>query len=468
MRKPNIVFILLDDLGWRDLTCFGSSFYETPNLDQLSRQGMVFTDAYAAAPVCSPSRASLMTGRYPARVGVTDYIDSEKHIHPARGRLIDAPYIDHLPLGEFNLARALKESGYAAWHIGKWHLGGDGYEPQHQGFDVNIGGGHFGYPWRGYFSPWELPYLRAGDEDEYLTDRLTDEAIRLIRENRGGPFFLNLWHYAVHNPIQAKPEDADRFRRKAARLRLDQIDPFVEGEPFPTEHKKHLNVVRRTVQSNPDYAGMIYNLDWNIGRLVAALKECGQWEHTLFIFTSDNGGLATSEGSPTCNAPLAEGKGWMYEGGNRVPLFFVWPGVIPAGTTCRTPFSSPDLYPTVLEMAGLPAKPDQHLDGASFAPILRAEGQLDDHPVFWHYPHYGNQGGTPSCAVRLGYYKLIEFYEDGRLELYHLGEDISEVHDIASNHPDLVRYLRGKLRAWRSGAGAILPEINPDWDSMLK
>ena len=463
MTSPNILFILIDDMGWRDLTCYGSEFYETPNLDRLAAQGMTFHEAYASAPVCSPSRASFLTGKYPVRVGVTDWIDVGYRVHPARGRLIDAPYVHQLPLGEFNLARALKESGYTTWHVGKWHLGTEPFYPENQGFDVNIGGGHQGHPWQGYFSPWNLHNLEDGPEGEYLTDRLTDEAIQLIRAHTGGPFFLNLWHYAVHNPIQAKPEDILRFTEKSKRMGLDQINPFVEGEFFPTEHKRHLRVQRRVIQSDPGYAAMIYNLDWNTGRLIQALEEENLLEDTLIVFTSDNGGLATSEGSPTSNLPLAEGKGWMYEGGNRVPLFFVWPGVIPSEASCSTPFSSPDLYPTLLDLAGLPLRPVQHCDGFSFASLLRQEGEIKEHPVFWHYPHYGNQGGTPACAIRLGVYKLIEFFEDGRLELYHLGEDIGERRDISAQQPEIVQNLHSLLVDWRSGTGGILPLPNPDW-----
>lgn len=465
MSKPNVILILLDDFGWRDLACYGSEFYETPCLDALAAQGMIFTDAYAAAPVCSPSRASLLTGRYPARVGVTDWIDEGYRIHPARGVLIDAPYHHHLPLEEYNLARALKDAGYATWHVGKWHLGGGDFSPQYQGFDVNIGGGSQGHPWRGYFSPWELPNLPDGSQGEYLTDRLTEEAIRLIHSQRTGPFFLNLWHYAVHTPIQAKTEDVDRFTLKARQMGLDRVDPFEVGEYFPTEHKRHLRVTRRTVQSDPVYAAMIYNLDWNIGRLLQALKESGQAQDTVIAFTSDNGGLATSEGSPTCNAPLAEGKGWMYEGGNRVPLFFVWPGVIPAGVTTSVPFSSPDLYPTLLELAGLPLQTEQHCDGLSFTPLLQGGAAPEERPIFWHYPHYGNQGGTPACAVRLGEFKLIEFFEDCHLELYDLSRDIREQENIAAQQPAKTRELHELLVAWRTRIKGKLPQPNPHWKS---
>ena len=463
MAHPNIIFILLDDFGWRDLACYGSQFYETPNLDLLASQGMTFSQAYAAAPVCSPSRASFLTGRYPARIGVTDWIDPTGKFHPLRGRLVDAPYLDHLPLEEFNLARAFKAAGYTTWHVGKWHLGTQDYYPQHQGFDVNIGGGHQGHPWQGYFSPWNLEKLENGPPGQYLTDRLTDEAIHLIRSHQGGPFFLNLWHYAVHTPIQAKMEDISRFAQKASEMGLDKINPYKAGEFFPIQSKRHLRIQRRIVQSDLAYAAMIYNLDWNIGRLLQVLKEVGILEQTLIVFTSDNGGLATSEGSPTCNAPLSEGKGWMYEGGNRVPLFFVWSGVIPAGTTCDTPFSSPDLYPTLLELAGLPSRPEQHCDGLSFTHVLRHESEISPRPIFWHYPHYGNQGGTPACALRFGRYKLIEFFEDGHLELYDLQDDISEQHDLAASQEEVARELQALLDAWRTGVSGKLPAPNPDW-----
>lgn len=323
-QRPNFLFILIDDLGWRDLSCYGSTFYETPGLDRLAAEGMTFTDAYAACPVCSPTRASLLTGRYPARVGVTNYIGGH-----STGRLIDAPYIRQLPLEEYNLARALKAGGYVTWHVGKWHLGEAPFYPQHQGFDVNIGGCHYGHPYKGYFAPWQIEHLPEGPDGEYLTDRITDEAIRLIRNHDGSkPFFLNLWHYAVHTPIQAKPEDIERFSRKAEAMGLDKQQALVEGEHFPTDQKRHLRVMRRIIQSDPGYAAMVWNLDWNIGRVLDALRETAQLDNTVVIFTSDNGGLATAEGSPTSNRPLAEGKGWMYDGGTREPLIVRYPRLI--------------------------------------------------------------------------------------------------------------------------------------------
>jgi arylsulfatase A-like enzyme len=464
MKPPNIIFLLVDDLGWRDLSCYGSEFYETPNLDRLAADGITFSDAYAACPVCSPTRASILTGKYPATVGVTDWIDWGNWVHPARGKLIDAPYIDHLPLGEINLAQALKGGGYSTWHVGKWHLGGKAYYPEKHGFEVNIGGCEWGAPLNGYFSPYDIPGLENGSEGEYLTDRLTDEAIRLVENNSSKPFFLNLWFYTVHTPIQAKPEHITKFIAKAGEMGLDKIDPFEVGEPFPTEHKAHLNVTRRNVQSDPVYAAMIYSLDENIGRLLEALERTGQAENTVVIFTSDNGGLATAEGSPTSNAPLAEGKGWMYEGGTREPLLVRWPGIIKPGT-CPIPVTSPDFYPTILEIVGLPPKPEQHIDGISLLPLLKGANSIEREAIFWHYPHYGNQGGTPGSSIRVGDYKLIHFFEDDRLELYNLRADISEDINLAGELPDLAEKLRAQLAGWRQRIEAKIPEVNQDYQT---
>ncbi|SEN27595.1 sulfatase [Paenibacillus sp. OV219] len=455
-KKPNLLFILIDDMGWKDLGCYGSTFYETPNLDRLAAEGMRFTDAYAAAPVCSPTRASIMSGKYPANVGVTNWIGGQ-----TAGKLIDAPYIKHLPLQEKSVAFALKEQGYRTWHVGKWHLGGQQYYPDKHGFDFNIGGCSWGMPLNGFFSPYGIETLEEGPDGEYLTDRLTDEAIQLIRQNDETPFFLNLWHYAVHIPIEVSAELTDRFAEKARVLGLDQLEAFVEGEPFPCEHKQHLRVQRRILQSDPAYAAMIYNLDWNIGRLIEALEETGQLEDTVIVFTSDNGGLATAEGSPTCNSPLQEGKGWMYEGGVREPLIVRWSGVVKSGSVSEIPVTSPDFYPTLLEMAGVDLLPEQHEDGVSLVPLLKGAESLGRDNLFWHYPHYGNQGGTPGSSVREGDYKLIEFFEDGRLELYNLRTDLSEEHNIAKQQPELAERLHQKLRGWRERIEAEIPVGNP-------
>lgn len=459
-KQPNIVFILIDDMGWKDLSCYGSEFYETPNIDKLAAEGMRFTDAYAACPVCSPTRASMMSGKYPARVGVTDWIGAH-----ARGRLIDAPYIDHLPLEEKSLAKALKEGGYNTWHVGKWHLGKKEYYPDKHGFDINIGGCHFGHPWHGYFSPYHIENLSDGPEGEYLTDRLTDEAIGLIKNNKNKPFFLNLWHYTVHTPIQAKEKDVEYFKKKAEILGLDKVLAIEEGENYPCCHKKNQRVQRRVVQSDPEYAAMIYNLDWNIGRLLQSIEEAGQAENTVIFFTSDNGGLTTSEGSPTCNAPLSEGKGWMYEGGVREPLIVKWPGRIAPSSICSEPVTTPDFYPTILEMGDLSLIPEQHTDGVSFMAALLGDQNFERGPIYWHYPHYGNQGGTPGSSVRKGDYKLIEFFEDGRLELYNLRGDIEEEKNLAKDMPELAEEMHQLLIKWREDVEAKIPLPNPDYEA---
>jgi arylsulfatase A-like enzyme len=458
MARPNIVFILMDDLGWRDLGCYGSEFHDTPNLDRLAADGMRFTDAYAACPVCSPTRASILTGRYPARIGVTNFIGGR-----ARGRLLDAPYVDHLPRTNRTLAAALQHAGYRTWHVGKWHLGGEPYWPEKQGFDVNVGGCHWGMPMNGYFSPWGIPTLDDGPAGQYLTDRLTDEAIHLMQQDHDTPFFLYLAYYAVHIPIQAKEPHVRRFAAKAARMGLATVDPFEDGGPFPCEHKKHLRIVRRRVQSDPAYAAMVWAVDENVGRLLGALDAAGQAGNTVVVFTSDNGGLATAEGSPTCNAPLAEGKGWMYEGGTREPLIVRWPGAVRPGTVSSVPVTSPDFYPTILEAAGVDPVPEQHCDGKDLVPLLRGEPGFEHPPLYWHYPHYGNQGGTPGSSIRCGPHKLIEFFEDERLELYDLAEDPGEEADLAGDQPDRAAEMHDMLVRWRARVHARIPEPNPDY-----
>ncbi len=453
-------------MGWRDLSCYGSSFYETPTLDRLAAQGMRFTEAYAAAPVCSPTRASLLTGKYPARLGITNYIHKGDG---AAGRVLDAPFVRELALTETAIAKPLHAAGYATWHVGKWHLGDEPFWPHAHGFDINIGGCQMGHPWNGHFSPYNIPTLPDGPDGEYLTDRLTDEAINLLREHHATgtekPFFLNLWHYTVHTPIQAPEPLVGKYREKASALGYDRIDPIEEGDYFPMAHKKHQRIQRRKLQSDPVYAAMVENLDTNIGRLLAVLDETGQAENTVILFTSDNGGLATAEGSPTCNAPLNEGKGWMYEGGMREPLIAYWHGVTPPGALCDVPITSPDFYPTLLEIAGLPPLPEQHTDGMSFLPLLRGETpeSLQNRPLFWHYPHYGNQGGTPGASVRQGDWKYIAFYEDGRGELYHLPSDISENKNQITEQPQITHRLQSLLHEWQATVSAVPPTPNPDW-----
>lgn len=468
MAKTNIVFILVDDMGWMDLSCQGSNFYETPHIDRLAAEGMRFTDAYAACPVCSPTRASILSGKYPARLGLTHFIASGNEAHQQGafpiGKLLGVPYVPYFSTDETSLATALRESGYATWHAGKWHLGSREYYPDRHGFDVNIGGCHYGSPQppNGYFAPWNIENLEPKEGDHYLDNRLGDEAARLIRDHDPAqPFYLNYCPYLVHAPIQAMPEKIAKYEARAKALGLDQIKAIEEGERFPTEHAKDQRVQRRIIQSDPVYAAMVEHLDDNIGKILAALDEKGITENTLIVFTSDNGGLATAEGSPTCNAPLSEGKGWMEEGGVREPLLVRWPARIKPGSESNAVVTSPDFYPTLLEACGLPPRPDQHVDGKSFLPAL--EGRPHDRgSIFWHFPHYANQGSTPGCSVRRENWKLIEFFEGG-VVLYDLASDLGEKHDLSAQHPERTRELLAELHAWQEEMHALKPAPNPDW-----
>lgn len=462
-QKTNVITILMDDMGWTDLSYCGSNFYESPNIDRLRSQGMSFTRAYASCPVCSPSRASFLTGKYPATLGVTNWIGYGT-VHPTKGKLIDAPYIKHLPDGEYTIAAALKDAGYDTWHVGKWHLGKEEHYPEKFGFDVNLGGCFWGKPRDGYWMPCHIPTLPDGPEGEYLTDRLTDEAINLVK-NRDPekPFFLNLWYYDVHIPLQGKPEHIAYFEEKIKRMGLDKKETFAIGDYYPIENRKAERITRRLFHSDPVYAAMIYNTDWNIGRLLSVLEEEGLMDNTLILFTSDNGGLATSKGSPTCNAPAREGKGWVYDGGTRVPAFAVWKDHIRPGSSCDTPISTPDYYPTILESLGLPLCPEQHCDGVSLKNLLEETGNLPERPLFWHYPHYAEHGGTPGASVIYGNYKLIKFFEDMRLELYDLINDPSEDHNLRDEIPEKAEELHTMLQNWMDSVNALLPEKNPEY-----
>jgi arylsulfatase A len=435
--RPNIVLILADDLGWADLGCYASTFHETPNLDRLARTGMRFTNAYAACPVCSPSRAAIMTGKYPARLHLTDWLPGRPD-RPSQ-RLLRPDIRQQLPLEEFTLAEALKPSGYATASIGKWHLGGPPFWPDRQGFDVNVGGTETGSPPGGYFG-FKTPTMTARSGDEYLTDRLTDEAVAFIERNRDRPFFVYLPHYAVHIPLQAKPGTPAKFEAKS---------------------------VSGSTQTNSIYAAMLESLDEGVGKILKTLGELKIADRTVIVFTSDNGGLSVKEGPntpATSNAPLRAGKGYLYEGGIRVPLLIRWPAVTEPGSVCAVPVSGQDLYPTALEIAGMKPAPGRVIDGESLIPLLKRDGGLRRDALFWHYPHYSNQGGRPGGAIRQGNLKLIESDEDGRLELYDLGRDPGERHDLAAARPDETARLRNLLRDWRVSVAAQMPRPNPAFD----
>jgi arylsulfatase A-like enzyme len=448
--RPNIVFVLADDFGWKDLACYGSTFHQTPAIDSLAANGMRFTDAYAACNVCSPTRASIMTGKFPARLHLTDWL-------PGRGdmpsqKLNRPTIIQNLPLEEVTLGEAFKQAGYATGFFGKWHLGSEQFFPDKQGFDVNIGGCALGHP-PSYFSPYKIPTLPDGPAGEYLTDRLTDEVIKFIEAHKSGPFLVYLSHYAVHNPQQAKPELVKKYTEKAAAL-------SPAGPEFITDLGRQV----RQIQNRPIYAAMVESLDQSVGRITKKLAELGLEQNTIVVFTSDNGGLSTSEGTSTSNLPLRMGKGWNHEGGIREPLIVSWPAVIKPGSTCTEPMISTDYYPTLLEAAGLPARPTQHVDGMSILPLLKG-GTMPQRPLFWHYPHYSNQGGPPSGAVRLGDWKLIEWYEDGQVNLYNLKDDIGEHNDLAAKMPEKAAELRRMLADWRTSVDAQMPTVNPAYNS---
>lgn len=461
IERPNIIFFLIDDLGWMDLGYSGSTFYETPNVDALAASGMVLTNAYAACPVCSPTRASIMSGKYPARMNTTDWFGApqpdaiasgESNHRTNRKPLLPAAYVPHLPLEEVTIAEALQANGYATGFFGKWHLGEDpSLWPDAQGFDVNVGGWTSGSPHGGYFAPYRNPRLEQGPDGEHLPARLANEAAAFISANRDQPKFVMFSMYSVHTPLQSPDDDTEYFREKSDAAGLENH--------WTTQGDREV----RMVQNHAVYAGMVKAMDDAVGRVVRAVEEAGELDRTLFVFFSDNGGLSTSEGSPTSNAPLRAGKGWLYEGGIREPCIIAWPGRITAGSTSDQLVISNDFYPTLLEAAALPLDHDQHVDGVSLMPILRGQTErLERSTIFWHYPHYGNQGGSPGSAVRDGDWKLIRFFESGRNpELYNLAEDIGESDNRFEAEPIVAVRLNALLDEWLNNVDAQYPTPNP-------
>lgn len=437
--RPNVILIIADDLGGTDLGCYGSRYHQTPHLDQLAAEGVRFAQAYASAPVCSPTRAALLTGRYPARLGLTDWL-------PGRPDRSDQPLLrpqlpQQLPLAETTLAERFQKAGYATAHVGKWHLGGTGFGPLEQGFERNIAGDETGTP-LSYIAPFGregrmMPGLEQAEPGEYLTDRLTAEAVRFIQDKKDSPFFLYLAHYAPHTPLTARPDLQQKW----------------EGRDRPQNPG---------AQSNAIYAAMVESVDESVGRIRRTLAELGLSEKTLVIFTSDNGGLATAEGPrtpSTSNAPHREGKGFLYEGGIRIPLIAHWPGVVAGGRVVETPVSSYDLVPTLADLCGL--GPVDQVDGINTAPAWRGTAEVPERTLFWHYPHYSNQRARPGGAIRKGNLKLIEFYETGRRELFDVAQDRSESRNLAAERPDVVEALAAELVAWRQSVGAARMTPNP-------
>jgi len=453
-QPPNIVLFLIDDLGWMDLGCQGSTYYQTPNIDQLAAQGVRFTDAYAACGVCTPTRAAILTGKYPARLLMTNWTPDGRW--DPRSRLSEARFLRDLPLEEVTIAEALREVGYRTASIGKWHLGGPPFSlPEHHGFDINIGGhahgapGDYFYPYQG---DWPIPStsLRAtwnvlpdGQPDEYLTDRLTDEAVKFIRDSHDQPFFLYFPHYAVHTPLQAKPEVVARYQQ------------------VPESQR----------QGDPTYAAMVESVDDSVGRVLATLQELQLAENTVVIFASDNGGFWKA----TDHAPLRGHKGTYWEGGIRVPLIIKWPGRSVAGKVVSQPVTSTDLYPTILSATGQPSRPHQHLDGLDLTPLMTGSDSVqtgDSWPrqsLFWHFPHYNNHPETvPQGAIRKGPWKLIQTYDPEGLQLYNLHDDLGETTNLATEKPDLANQLLADLDAWRKSVGADSMQPNPDYDPTIE
>ncbi len=442
--KPlNFVVILVDDMGWTDLTCQGSKFYETPNVDRLAKEGMRFTDGYAACAVCSPTRAAVMTGRYPARVGVTDWIrarfqggkipaDKKNRTEfVGRGRAMLCPpnplWMEH---EEVTLAEALKPAGYTSCHIGKWHLGADDWYPDRQGFTYNFGGCDFGQP-PTYFSPYRIPTLENGPQGEYLTDREGEVAAKFIKDHQDKPFFLYMAHYAVHTPIQAKKDLTEKYDAK-----------------------------EKTNQKSAKYAAMVESVDDATGKILTALEEAGVADNTVVIFTSDNGGLM----GPTNNAPLRSGKGFPFEGGIRVPWIVRWPGVVKGGTTSSEPIISVDILPTVLDAAGVDLPSGREIDGVSLVEHLKSEGtkSLGREAIYWHFPHYRHRPG-PYSIIRAGEWKLIKYYEGPQYHLFNLEADLSEKKNLATDMPEKVKELDGQLMQHLKEVGAKVPRANPDY-----
>ncbi|HEU5071228.1 MAG TPA: sulfatase [Verrucomicrobiae bacterium] len=452
--KPNVLFILVDDYGVKDVGIEGSKFYETPNIDALARSGMRFTQGYAACCVCSPSRASILLGQYTTRHGITDWVGEDAGAKFARERhtpLLVPDYARNLPANDTTLADAFKQAGYVTFFAGKWHLGSKGAWPEDRGFDINKGGWDAGSPMGGYYAPWKNPNLPNGPRGQSLTQRLADETISFLEQSTNKPFLAYLAFYAVHGPIETSKPLWEKFRAKAA------------AQPKPRERfEMDRTLPVRVVQDNPIYAGLIANMDNAVGRVLQKLDELGLASNTIVVLTGDNGGVVSGDSYSSCEFPFRGGKGRQWEGGTRVPFYIRAPGVTQPGSTCTTPVSGIDFFPTLLQLANVQVQPKQVIDGVSLVPLLNG-GSITPRPLFWHYPHYGNQGGEPSSIVRDGDWKLIHYWEDGHNELYDLATDIGERQDLAKSEPQRTAELWSELSAWLKATNAKLPQPNPDY-----
>ncbi|MEO0448557.1 MAG: sulfatase [Verrucomicrobiota bacterium] len=443
-KQPSFVLFLVDDLGYNDIGAYNpESFYDTPHIDALAASGMKFTDGYAANPVCSPSRFAVQTGRHPTRKDCTNFFSGKR-----AGKFHPAPLHNVLDLEEVTIAEALKEQGYATFFAGKWHLGPtEEFWPENQGYDVNAGGFSKGGPYGGkkYFSPYGNPRLTDGPDGEHLPDRLAADTCQFMEENQDQPFFAMLSFYSVHTPLIGRPDLVEKYKAKAAAISGEEFADEEQVDPGALAKKRARQV--RILQKHAVYGAMVEAMDAAVGRVVDRIEELGLSDDVVIAFTSDNGGLSTSEGSPTSNLPLRGGKGWIYEGGIREPFLVRWPGVTEPGSVSGTPVVGTDFFPTFVRAAGGTPKGIGPMDGVDLMPALKGEA-LGRDALHWHYPHYSNQGGFPSGAIRMGDWKLVERYEDGRTHLYNLAEEIGERTDLADQHPDKVNTMRDKLHAW--------------------
>ncbi len=467
-KRDNVIVILVDDFGWNDLGCMGSEYYETPNIDKLAQQGMLFTNGYAACQVSSPSRASILTGKYTTGHGVTNFLGAPTgEAWRKKGRftkMVPPQYAAHLPHEDSTIAEYMRECGYKTFFSGKWHLGGKGSYPENHGFDINVGGWDTGSPSGGYFSPWKNPKLPNTTPGEDLSMRLSRETVDFIadhtKNNKKQPFFAYLSFYAVHSPIQTSQERWKYFRDKAEKMGIKK-EGFVVRGAMP----------ERQYQDNPVYAGLIQSMDDAVGYLLSEVEKMGLDENTLVIFTADNGGVIAGDSFSTSLKPLRGGKGMQWEGGVRVPFIIRMPDGSMAGEKCDTPVSGIDIYPTITDFVGLPQNSAQAVDGVSITPLLKGE-KIAERPLFWHYPHYGNQGGAPSGIVRDGEWKLIRYYEDGHEELYNLSIDLSEMEPLNHLYPAKVKELSAKLDKWLKDSKAIMPtpdsQYSPQKEAALK
>ncbi|MBB3699864.1 sulfatase-like hydrolase/transferase [Flammeovirga yaeyamensis] len=457
-NKPNVLFILVDDYGYKDTGVSGSNYYETPNIDFIANTGMQFSDGYATCQVCSPSRGSIMSGQFPARHGITDWIGAPtgKDWKKKSGReniLLPPEYEHQLDTAITTLPKAMKEAGYKTFFAGKWHLGDEGFSPENHGFDINKGGYHAGGPRGGYFSPFKNPKLENRQYGENLSMRLAQETADFMKAHKDTTFFAYLSFYAVHGPIQTTQEKWSKYREKAVQL-------GVKDKGYEMGHFLPM----RLNQDNPVYAGLVEQMDDAVGVVLKSLKDNGLDKNTIVIFTSDNGGVVAGDAFSTNNYPLRGGKGYQYEGGIREPYFIKVPWVENNGKVSEIPVTGTDFYPTILDLVGADLKPETHADGVSLKPILMGEEwTLGDRPLVWHYPHYGNQGGEPSSVIRLGDWKYIHYYESEKVELFNLRADISESENVADQHPEIVNNLHKKLFDYLQEVGARFPTVDPDF-----